>query len=150
MCCVLNLAGSKPGVAFADPKVFPLKLEGVLNPSGLPNLDLIIGAVCFAIPIIIQYVCQKGLERRKMSAKLFIGNLDYTVTSDDLRDAFSKFGTVVDAVVITDRETKRSRGFGFVEFSSEEEAKKAVEGMNQQELKGRKINVNEAKPQENR
>lgn len=95
-------------------------------------------------------MCQKGLERRKMSTKLFIGNLDYTVTSDDLRDAFSKFGTVVDAVVITDRETKRSRGFGFVEFSSEEEAKKAIEGMNQQELKGRKINVNEAKPQENR
>lgn len=85
-----------------------------------------------------------------MSAKLFIGNLDYTVTSDDLRDAFSKFGNVIDAVVITDRETRRSRGFGFVEFATPEEAKKAMEAMNQQELKGRKINVNEAKPQENR
>lgn len=85
-----------------------------------------------------------------MSTKLFIGNLDYTVTSDDLRDAFSKFGNVTDAVVITDRETRRSRGFGFVEFATAEDAQKAMEGMNQQELKGRKINVNEAKPQENR
>ncbi|CAN5328339.1 RNA-binding protein [soil metagenome] len=85
-----------------------------------------------------------------MSTKLFIGNLDYTVTSDDLRDAFSKFGNVVDAVVITDRETRRSRGFGFVEYGTAEEAQKGIEGMNQAELKGRKINVNEAKPQENR
>ena len=85
-----------------------------------------------------------------MSAKLFVGNLDYSVTKEDLLDAFGKLGTVVDAVVITDRETRRSRGFGFVEFSSEDEAKKAVEALNQSELKGRKINVNEAKPQENR
>lgn len=85
-----------------------------------------------------------------MSAKLFIGNLDYSVTSDDLRDAFGKFGQIVDAVVITDRETRRSRGFGFVEFADDEAAKKAVEEMNQAELKGRKINVNPAKPQENR
>ena len=85
-----------------------------------------------------------------MSTKLFIGNLDYTVTSDDLRDAFAKFGNVVDAVVITDRETRRSRGFGFVEFATAEEADAAIKEMNQAELKGRKINVNEAKPQENR
>jgi cold-inducible RNA-binding protein len=82
--------------------------------------------------------------------KLFIGNLDYNVTSEDLKEAFAKFGNVVDAVVITDRETRRSRGFGFVEMSTVEEAQEAVKGMNQAELKGRKINVNEAKPQENR
>jgi cold-inducible RNA-binding protein len=85
-----------------------------------------------------------------MSAKLFIGNLDYTVTSEELKQIFSEFGNVVDAVVITDRETRRSRGFGFVEFGSEDEAKKAVEAMNGKDVKGRKINVNEAKPQENR
>lgn len=85
-----------------------------------------------------------------MSAKLFIGNLDYTVTKEDLMEAFGKFGQIVDAVVITDRETRRSRGFGFVEFANEEDAKKAVAEMNQQPIKGRNVNVNEAKPQENR
>ncbi|HWA51804.1 MAG TPA: RNA-binding protein [Patescibacteria group bacterium] len=85
-----------------------------------------------------------------MSTKLFIGNLDYTVTSDDLKSAFAAYGNVTDAVVITDRETRRSRGFGFVEFATAEEAQKAMEAMNQQPLKGRNINVNEAKPQENR
>lgn len=85
-----------------------------------------------------------------MSTKLFIGNLDYTVTSDDLKQAFSAVGSVVDAVVIMDRMTNRSRGFGFVTMGSDEEAKQAVEKLNQSELKGRKINVNEAKPQENR
>ncbi len=85
-----------------------------------------------------------------MSTKLFIGNLDYTVTSDDLKGAFSAVGSVVDAVVIMDRMTNRSRGFGFVTMGSDEEAKQAIEKLNQSELKGRKINVNEAKPQENR
>ncbi len=85
-----------------------------------------------------------------MSAKLFVGNLDYTVTSEELKKMFSEFGNVVDAVVITDRETRRSRGFGFVEFASEEEAKKAIQAMDGKDINGRKINVNEAKPQENR
>ena len=85
-----------------------------------------------------------------MATKLFIGNLEYTVTSDDLREAFSQVGTVADAVVITDKMSGRSRGFGFVEMSSEDEAKAAIEKLNGSDLKGRKINVNEARPQENR
>lgn len=85
-----------------------------------------------------------------MAAKLFIGNLDYTVTSDDLKALFAQAGTVVDAVVIMDKMTGRSRGFGFIELSSDEEAKKAIETLNGADLKGRKINVNEAKPQEAR
>ena len=85
-----------------------------------------------------------------MAAKLFIGNLDYTVTGDDLRALFAQAGTVVDAVVIMDKMTGRSRGFGFIELSSDEEAKKAIETLNGTDLKGRKINVNEAKPQEAR
>ena len=83
-----------------------------------------------------------------MSAKLFVGNLDYTVTSEELKKIFSEFGNVIDAVVITDRETRRSRGFGFVEFGSEEEAKKAISEMNGKPVNGRNINVNEAKPQD--
>lgn len=81
-----------------------------------------------------------------MAAKLFVGNLDYTVTGDDLRELFAQSGTVVDAVVIMDKMSGRSRGFGFVEMSSDDEAKAAVEKMNGADLKGRKINVNEARP----
>ena len=81
-----------------------------------------------------------------MAKKLFVGNLEYTVTGDDLKEAFSQAGTVVDAVVISDKMTGRSRGFGFVEMSTEEEAKAAVEKVNGMDLKGRKINVNEARP----
>ncbi|KKU16909.1 MAG: RNA-binding protein [Candidatus Woesebacteria bacterium GW2011_GWC2_45_9] len=81
-----------------------------------------------------------------MATKLFVGNLEYTVTGDDLKDLFSQAGTVVDAVVISDKMTGRSRGFGFVEMSTEEEAKAAVEKVNGADLKGRKINVNEARP----
>ncbi|OGM15409.1 RNA-binding protein [Candidatus Woesebacteria bacterium RBG_19FT_COMBO_42_9] len=81
-----------------------------------------------------------------MATKLFVGNLDYTVTSDDLKAAFAGVGTVVDAVVISDKMTGRSRGFGFVEMSSEAEVKDAIEKLNGSDLKGRKINVNEARP----
>ena len=78
--------------------------------------------------------------------KLFVGNLDFTVSVDDLKALFAGAGTVVDAVVISDKMTGRSRGFGFVEMSTEEEAKKAVEMFNGTDLKGRNINVNEARP----
>ena len=80
-----------------------------------------------------------------MAAKLFIGNLDFTVTGDDLRALFASVGTVTDAVVIMDKMTGRSRGFGFVEMSSDDEAKTAIEKLNGSDLKGRNINVNEAK-----
>ncbi len=84
-----------------------------------------------------------------MASKLFVGNLEFSINSDDLKNAFSQVGTVADAVVITDKMTGRSRGFGFVEMSTDEEAKAAIEKMNGFELKGRKINVNEARPQQN-
>lgn len=82
-----------------------------------------------------------------MAAKIFVGNLDFTVTADDLRALFSQAGTIVDCVVIMDKMTGRSRGFGFVEMSKDDEVKKAIETLNGSELKGRKINVNEARPQ---
>lgn len=81
-----------------------------------------------------------------MATKLFVGNLEYTVTGDDLKTLFADAGTVVDAVVISDKFSGRSRGFGFVEMSSEDEAKAAIEKLNGADLKGRKISVNEARP----
>lgn len=81
-----------------------------------------------------------------MAAKLFVGNLEYTVTGDDLKTLFATIGTVVDAVVISDKFSGRSRGFGFVEMSSDDEVKQAIEKLNGADLKGRKISVNEARP----
>lgn len=82
-----------------------------------------------------------------MSNKLFVGSLAWATTDDSLRDFFAQAGSVVSAKVITDKFTGKSRGFGFVEMSTDEEAKKAVEELNNKELDGRTIIVNEAKPQ---
>ena len=83
-----------------------------------------------------------------MAKKLFVGNLPFSATSDDLSQLFAQAGTVESANVITDRMSGRSRGFGFVEMSSDDEATKAVEQLNGHELDGRKIVVNEARPRE--
>ena len=80
-----------------------------------------------------------------MSKKLFVGGLSWNTTDDGLRDAFAAFGEVTDAKVITDRETGRSRGFGFVTFSEPGDADTAVEQMNGTLLDGRTVNVNEAR-----
>lgn len=85
-----------------------------------------------------------------MSNKLYVGNLSFHLTSDDLGEFFAQAGTVESAKVIEDRETGRSRGFGFVEMSSEEEAKAAIEQFNGEDLEGRNIVVNEARPREER
>jgi RNA recognition motif-containing protein len=82
--------------------------------------------------------------------KLYVGNLAYQTSSDDLQQLFAKAGTVETASVVEDRETGRSRGFGFVEMSSTEEGNAAIQQFNGQELGGRALNVNEAKPRENR
>ena len=82
-----------------------------------------------------------------MAAKLFVGSLAYSVRDDELEEFFKSAGTVVSAKVIMDRETNRSKGFGFVEMSSDDEAKAAVEKLNNQELAGRSIIVSEARPQ---
>ena len=85
-----------------------------------------------------------------MSAKLYVGGLPYAITEQQLQDLFTQHGTVVSAKVITDKYTGQSRGFGFVEMSSPEEAKKAITALNGTQLDGRSLTVNEAKPQENR
>ncbi|MCC6811548.1 MAG: RNA-binding protein [Deltaproteobacteria bacterium] len=85
-----------------------------------------------------------------MGQKLYVGNLPFTVTDQDLGDAFTRFGTVNSAKVIMDRDSGRSKGFGFVEMSSDAEAQAAIEGMNGQSLGGRNVTVNEARPMEPR
>lgn len=85
-----------------------------------------------------------------MAAKLFVGSLSWNVTDDQLNEFFSSVGTVVSATVITDRDSGRSKGFGFVEMSSDDEAKKAIDELNGKELDGRAVTVNEARPKEDR
>lgn len=85
-----------------------------------------------------------------MATKLFIGSLPWDVTDDQLKDFFSTAGTVVTANVVVDRDTNRSRGFGFVEMSTEEEAQKAVKELNNADLGGRNIIVSEARPKTDR
>ncbi|PIQ92787.1 MAG: RNA-binding protein [Parcubacteria group bacterium CG11_big_fil_rev_8_21_14_0_20_39_14] len=81
-----------------------------------------------------------------MAKKLYVGGLSYDTTEDTLKDTFSKVGTVETATIILDRMSGRSKGFGFVEMSTDEEAQKAIEKLNGKELDGRPITVNEARP----
>src|SRR2546423_11467814 len=85
-----------------------------------------------------------------MGNKLYVGNLAYSIRDDDLQQAFSQFGTVSSAKVMMDRDTGRSKGFGFVEMGSDAEAQSAINGMNGQALDGRAVVVNEARPREDR
>lgn len=85
-----------------------------------------------------------------MSMKLYVGNLSFNTSSEDLQELFAQAGTVESAAVVEDRETGRSRGFGFVEMSSTEEGNAAIQKFNGQEMGGRALNVNEAKPREDR
>jgi cold-inducible RNA-binding protein len=85
-----------------------------------------------------------------MGNKLYVGNLPYTVRDEDLQQSFSEFGSVSSAKVMMERDTGRSKGFGFVEMGSDAEAQAAISGMNGQSLGGRSITVNEARPMEAR
>jgi cold-inducible RNA-binding protein len=81
-----------------------------------------------------------------MSFKAYVGNLPYTVTSDQLKDLFAQAGTVVDAIVISDKQSGRSKGFGFVEMSAQEELDKAIEMFNEKDYEGRNMRVSVARP----
>ena len=82
--------------------------------------------------------------------KLYVGNLSFNTSNQDLSELFAQMGTVETATVVEDRDTGRSRGFGFVEMASREEGEKAIEELNGKEFAGRELKVNEAKPRENR
>jgi RNA recognition motif-containing protein len=92
----------------------------------------------------------QSLERRRsedsVSMKLYVGNLPYSTTEEDLRKLFSQYGNVDSVAVITDRDTGRSKGFGFVEFPDENEARNAISALSGQEFGGRALTVNEARP----
>ena len=85
-----------------------------------------------------------------MTMKLYVGNLSFQTSSEDLQQLFAQAGTVESASVVEDRDTGRSRGFGFVEMSTSEEGHAAIQKFNGQEIGGRALNVNEAKPREDR
>ena len=85
-----------------------------------------------------------------MATKLYVGGISYDSTDDGLRDAFAQAGNVVSAAILKDKITGRSRGFGFVEMATDEEAQKAIEMWNGKELDGRRLTVNEARPMEPR
>jgi RNA recognition motif-containing protein len=81
-----------------------------------------------------------------MAKRLYVGNLNYSVTSEDLQELFEQFGNVTSALVLSDRETGRSRGFGFVEMDNDAEADTAIESLDGNEHEGRRLTVNEARP----
>lgn len=85
-----------------------------------------------------------------MNKKLYVGSLPYSVTEDQLRDLFAPFGNIESCRIISDKFSGQSKGFGFVEMASEEEAQKAMEGVNGREMGGRTLVVNEARPEERR
>jgi len=85
-----------------------------------------------------------------MAMKLYVGNLSFQTTSEDLQQLFSQAGTVESASVVEDRDTGRSRGFGFVEMATKEDGEKAIEQFNGTDLAGRNLTVNEARPREDR
>jgi cold-inducible RNA-binding protein len=85
-----------------------------------------------------------------MAMKLYVGNLSFQTSSEDLQQLFSQAGTVESASVVEDRDTGRSRGFGFVEMASKEDGEKAIEQFNGTDLAGRNLTVNEARPREDR
>ena len=95
----------------------------------------------------------EGVRRRKtrdVNSKLFVGGLSWNTSDQDLMDAFTPFGEVTDAKVITDRDTGRSKGYGFVEMDNDDEAREAINSLNETELDGRTIIVKEARPREDR
>ena len=106
-------------------------------------LDPMFGNSLWKVP-----VCRT--VKHHMSNKLFVGNLSFNTTQNDLQDAFAAFGTVTETNLMMDRETGRPRGFGFITMSSDEEAQKAIEAMNGKTIDGRALTVNVAKPREER
>ena len=89
-------------------------------------------------------------ERIVLGMNIYVGNLPYSTTPDDLREIFASFGEVAAARIVNDRETGRAKGFGFVEMTNDEEARKAIEALNGSDIGGRKAVVNEARPREPR
>ena len=93
---------------------------------------------------------KREIRKNIMSMKLYVGNLSFDTSNSELQELFATIGTVESATVVEDRDTGRSRGFGFVEMSTKEEGDNAIDQLNGKEINGRELKVNEAKPRENR
>ncbi len=89
-------------------------------------------------------------QEKEKDMNIYVGNLYYGMSEEELRDEFASFGEVANVRIITDRETQRSKGFGFVDMPNDEEARKAIEELNGKEVSGRTLRVNEARPREER
>src|SRR5258708_5686213 len=100
--------------------------------------------------LIFAWKTTRGSGRSSMAKKLYVGNLSFSVNDEQLNEHFRQFGNVDSARVITDRDSGRSKGFGFVEMSTDDEATKAIEQLNGQEFEGRRMMVSEAHPQQPR
>ena len=100
------------------------------------------------MPVKITWVCPH--PNQKVDMNIYVGNLPFSTTSESLNTLFSRFGTVGSANVATDRETGRSRGFGFVEMDDAEEAKRAIQELDGTDIDGRRVTVNEARPRTDR
>ena len=96
----------------------------------------------------LQSLCER--DEKEIRVNIYVGNLSYETTDDDLRQAFGAFGKVASATVIMDRDTGKSRGFGFVEMPEQAEAQAAIAGLNGKELQSRTLTVNEARPPQQR
>jgi cold-inducible RNA-binding protein len=120
---------------------------------GMLNLQVNSSSVMILSPLFGNSLRKAAVSRtvkRHMNSKLFVGNLSFNTTESDLSAAFAAFGTVTETNLMKDRETGRPRGFGFITMSSDEEAQKAIEGLNGKDMDGRALTVNIAKPREER
>jgi hypothetical protein len=147
--CVVQFIFGWERVEFAMSILSGIFSRLLCRPSALRSLGL------DTIPFLSARKGNRGpslISRRRLMVgkKLYVGNLTYKVTSSDLEQLFSQFGTVQSAQVITDRDTGRSKGFGFVEMDTEAEAQEAIRGLHDQDHNGRRLTVNEARPREPR
>jgi len=103
----------------------------------------------------ISYINGEGINKCSLAAgkvfmNIYVGNMSYSMSEDELRDAFATYGTVTSARLVMDRETGRPKGFGFVEMANDNEANAAIEALNGTEMGGRELKINEARPREER
>ena len=95
-------------------------------------------------------LCHIFIDQKNMAKKLFVGNLDWGMTQEELQELFAEYGEIEEAIIITDKFSGRSKGFGFVTFTDDAAADAATEALHEKEFKGRNIVVNEARPKEER
>ena len=127
--------------------LFPIRsllLPRLIHPMGFS------GSPCLLDPESVPRVVSLSFGSSIVGKKLYVGNLTYNVNESDLEALFTPFGTVQSAQVIVDRDTNRSKGFGFVEMDTDAQAQAAIQGLNDHEHDGRRLTVNEAKPREER